>query len=295
MRNRDQRTAQIVHRRAAHRPNLGAGLPQSGHRRLEHASHIVFDGIRRIIEPHRQSQLGQGLCARGRKFESPRRARWPSAPARTSSANSRSSTSRAIGPMTPRSVSASAPGARRKVTALRNDAPARFVTADPAPVRRHPYRSRDVTAEFEGRQAGGERRPRPRRMNPGGARRVPRVIGGTEDRIEGLPIPRQCRGVGLAEDHRACAAQPSNGLGIALGHMVPASRPQVVRMPAVSYVSLIVIGTPCSGPMTSPRASAASASSAARRAPVGIERDNGIERRVQPFDARQDSAQAARG
>ena len=42
--------------------------------------------------------------------------------------------------------------------------------------------------------------------------------------------------------------------------------PEVVRSPAVSKLSLIVIGTPCSGPHDSPRASAASASAARVRA-----------------------------
>ena len=43
--------------------------------------------------------------------------------------------------------------------------------------------------------------------------------------------------------------------------------PYVVRIPAVSSMSLTAIGSPCSGPSTSPRATASSAARACARAP----------------------------
>jgi hypothetical protein len=46
--------------------------------------------------------------------------------------------------------------------------------------------------------------------------------------------------------------------------------PPVQITPAVSSVSLMVMGTPCSGPLISPRANAASASSASLRAESAV-------------------------
>ena len=53
-------------------------------------------------------------------------------------------------------------------------------------------------------------------------------------------------------------------------------------MPATSYDSLIVIGTPCSGPQSSLLASAASAARARARA-ASIAHDHGVERAVVPL------------
>src|SRR5918998_2772795 len=48
--------------------------------------------------------------------------------------------------------------------------------------------------------------------------------------------------------------------------LLKAGLPQVVRIPATSKASLIVMGTPCSGPVSSPRAVARSAASASLKA-----------------------------
>ena len=56
-------------------------------------------------------------------------------------------------------------------------------------------------------------------------------------------------------------------------------------MPSVSIASLIVIGSPCSGRQRSPRARRASAASAAATRPFDVERDDRVDRPVEPLDA----------
>ena len=62
--------------------------------------------------------------------------------------------------------------------------------------------------------------------------------------------------------------------------------PQVETRPARKKMSLCAIGTPCSGPGASPRASAASAAAASSRRGPGFERDEAVEHRLQDFRPR---------
>ena len=59
--------------------------------------------------------------------------------------------------------------------------------------------------------------------------------------------------------------------------------PQVVGMPITSYESLIVIGTPWSGPQNCPRATAASASRTRATGALHVCEDDGVERRIVAF------------
>ena len=58
-------------------------------------------------------------------------------------------------------------------------------------------------------------------------------------------------------------------------------------MPFVHVRSLWATGSPCSGPSASPRATAASAASAPRRAASGQQRDDGVDGRIDLVDARE--------
>ena len=62
--------------------------------------------------------------------------------------------------------------------------------------------------------------------------------------------------------------------------------PEVLARPAVSKLSLIVMGTPCSGPSVRPRASARSAAAAATRALL-VQRHDRVDRPVELRDAHQ--------
>ena len=70
--------------------------------------------------------------------------------------------------------------------------------------------------------------------------------------------------------------------------------PPVLRIPATSIASLIVIGMPASGPTSSPRASRSSIVGGISCGAIEIERDDRVDCRVQPFDASRRRAPAAR-
>jgi len=136
-------------------------------------------------------------------------------------------------------------------------------------------------------QARCERRGRPAGRPSSAARRVPRVVGGTEDRVERLPIAGQFRCVGLAEDHRAGFAQPPHSLGVTLGHVVPgleaaggANASRIVRVLDRHRHSVQRTVDVTAGQRSIGRV---------RRAlrPVGIQRHDSVEQRIQPFDALQ--------
>ena len=176
---------------------------------------------------------------------------------------------------------------RRQVARLRHDAPGRLVPADAAPVRREADRAADVAAELERRHAGRDGGRGAARRAAGGARGVPRVVARAEDRVVGLPVPRQGRGVGLAEDHRARAAQPPHRLRVVLGHVVPGGQPArrshargLVGVldrhrHAVQRADVVAAGQRRVGGV---RGSARA---------VGVERDDGVQRAVERFDAGQ--------
>ena len=103
---------------------------------------------------------------------------------------------------------------------------------------------------------------------PGHPRRVPRVVRRAEDLVVGLEVAGPPRDVRLAEhDARPppSAGPPRRRRGRERGRSAPTA-PPVERTPSTSMASLIVIGSPCNGPVDSPRAVAASAASAAARA-----------------------------
>ena len=170
---------------------------------------------------------------------------------------------------------------------MRHDAPARLVAAHAAPIRGQPNRSRDVAAQLEHREARGERGGRPTRRPAGGARGVPRVVGGSEDRVVGLPVGSEGRCVGLAEDHRTRFTQPLHGLGIPLGHVVPcrdaAGGAHACRLVGVLDRHRHAVQR---AQDFSPRHRRVRGIRRAARA-VGVKCHNGIQRWVQPFDARQ--------
>ena len=100
-------------------------------------------------------------------------------------------------------------------------------------------------------------------------------------------VVRQVDGdIGLAEEHDAGAEQPIDGQRVARRMVVFSSgMPHVVGMPTTSYDSLMVMGTPCSGPPL-PLARARSAGALAARA-LDVRGDDGVERRVVLLHPRQ--------
>ena len=73
--------------------------------------------------------------------------------------------------------------------------------------------------------------------------------------------------VGLAEDDRPSRrSRATASASLAGTYPARSGAPAVVRIPAVSSESLMVIGRPCSAPVACPRAVARSAASAAARA-----------------------------
>ncbi len=97
--------------------------------------------------------------------------------------------------------------------------------AHAAPVRREADRAADVAAQLQRGHTGRDGGRGATRGPAGGARGVPRVVGRAEDRVVGLPVPRQGRGVGLAEDHRTRTAQPPHRLRVVFRHVVPGRQP----------------------------------------------------------------------
>jgi hypothetical protein len=86
----------------------------------------------------------------------------------------------------------------------------------------------------------------------------------TACRVLAVRCPR--RQVCLAGDNPPLS-QPPDRLGIVAGHIAgERPRPHVARMPAVSTRSLAVIGRPCNGPASSPRARRRPASPASGQA-----------------------------
>src|SRR6185295_7207803 len=169
------------------------------------------------------------------------------APARMSSAISRSSTSRAIGPTTLRSVSASAPGGGGRCPrcgttpqlGLSPQVPHQFDGTRIDPAMSLPNSSAVRPAASAAADPPDD--PPVLRVVSHGLLVVPKI---------GLNVCQSPASFGVlvlpkitapaSRSRRTASASRS-------GTWSQASRPQVVRMPAVSYVSLIVIGTPCSG------------------------------------------------
>ncbi len=214
-------------------------------------------------------------------------AAWPAAPASTPSASSRSSTSRAIGPTTDEIGGGERARRGRQVARLRHDAPRRLVAAHAAPVRRETDRSADVAAELEGGHAGRDGRRRATRRPAGGAGRVPRVVARPEDRVVGLPVARHGRGVGLAEDHRTRTAQPPHRLGVVIGHVVPGGQP--ARGPHSRRLIGVLDGHRHAvqrADVIAARERRVGGIGGNTRA-VGVERDDGVQRAVERFDAGQ--------
>ena len=61
--------------------------------------------------------------------------------------------------------------------------------------------------------------------------------------------------------------------------------PPVDRMPVVSMASFTVMGKPCNGPRSSPRATARVSLGARRTSALGVERDDGVDVAIEPVDA----------
>ena len=141
--------------------------------------------------------------------------------------------------------------------------------------------------------------PRGRRAARRSARHaveVPRVVGRAEDLVVGLEVAAtsaarwSCRTRSRPRRGRLATGAHRRSARGRSAHRA-AGGPHALRP---RYASLIVIGRPCSGPSRRPR----------RRvvgrpcrflAPLEVERDDRVDRRVQPFDPRRRSGRAAPG
>ena len=120
-------------------------------------------------------------------------------------------------------------------------------------------------------------------LEPPAVRSVSQGLAATEDRIGALVVGQPGRHVGVADDHRARRARPGRYRAVLVRHLVELAVPTVVRRPATSCPSLRVIGRRRVGPR--------SHRAPGRRRPpwpcpcsVGVERNDGVERRVVRFD-----------
>jgi hypothetical protein len=94
-----------------------------------------------------------------------------------------------------------------------------------------------------------------------------RVVGRTEDFVVTLQVSRIDRQIRFAKSISPASRRRATGHASSIGtNEDSSSAPEVVRIRAVWKESLIVIGTPCSDPHFSRRASRASATSASARA-----------------------------
>ncbi len=133
--------------------------------------------------------------------------------------------------------------------------------------------ARDVVAVRERRDARRHRRRRAARRS---ARRVParpRAVGAAAELVDRVEAEAERRRVGAADDDRARSLPVRDDRAVLRRHHVGERRDAVHGGAAdLSTFSLMVTGTPCSGPSASPRATAASAWSRLRQRLLGQDR-----------------------
>ena len=218
-----------------------------------------------------------------------------SAPAITESPIARSSALRPIGPIT--EMSPCGDPARQGLAARRHDPEGRLVAVDAAVVRGIADGRADVAARLEAGQARGERGRRAARGAAGRARRDPtdcwwcRRPGCRTGSRPATTARWSCRRARPPPR----AGDPPPGRCAAGTLSFSSLSPHVVGMPTTSYDSLIVIGTPCSGPQTLPlreRGVGLAGAPAGRLHVAGHDR---VELRVEAIHPREEQVEQPRG
>jgi len=115
-------------------------------------------------------------------------------------------------------------GAGQQMAVAGADVESRLVAVDAAIMRGVADGGADVAAEFETRQPRRERRRAAARRAARRALDVPGIVGGSVDRIEGLPVGKPDGHVGLAEHDRAGLLQPRDGQRVVLRDIVAMRR-----------------------------------------------------------------------
>ena len=173
----------------------------------------------------------------------------------------------------------------RDVAELRYQSHGRLEPVDTTEVRRHPDRATHVAPNIKRGEPGGERRTGAAARAAGCPRLVPWIVCPAEDRVRGLLLVRQQRGIGLAEQDSARRLQSGRDRRVNLRNVIAEGR--ISRRGANSLCRLGVLQRVWNAVERSPRFPSRGrlirCSGSPGRA-LRIERHDRIERRVEPLD-----------
>src|SRR5215470_1004364 len=104
--------------------------------------------------------------------------------------------------------------ARRRLPPIWYETPGWLVSIDATIMRWRAQRAADVRTDRERPEAGGECGGGPARRAPGGARKIPGIVGGSIDFVVALPVAQLQRYVRLAENESARGLEANDCDGV---------------------------------------------------------------------------------